>query len=198
MTDDDRKVISGDVSFEIDDRVEERLKSFDADLEYSGSFEIGSVVERYAVEELLDGDEYHAVGVTPETVGRVLQHVRDMVHELRRAGYLSSGDEAGVIAASTQLDDAAEDGEPTAMQLIEDAFDDHARVPPSSNFSGRLHVEGVPVHGIDELPPGVVVAVAADALAPTLPIDRRPFIVRDRRGVETRHLKYVGDDASDD
>lgn len=174
-----------------------RPRSFDPDqIEHSGSFEMSSEIdiaeeiEKSAVDELLDGDEYHQLAVTPESLGQLLYRVRDMVHELRDSGYLSDPDDRGVIAASTQ----SEDDELPAMYLLEESFDDHSRVDMPSMYEGKLHVDGVPVHPVDELPPGVVVAVAVDALSATPPGAMKPFVVRDRRGVEVLNVEYIDDD----
>lgn len=171
-----------------DNSLEPTSSGFDlADMqrEYSMSFEIdfGSVVNRRAVEELLDGDEYHAVSVTDESKGSLLYHLRDMVHDLRHAGYLSSSDDAGAIVASSQADG---DG-PTAMQLIRDSFEQ-----PDLD-DAEYAVDGVTVYPAGDLPPGMVVAVAVDALVETPPGMVKPFVVRDRRGVETCHVTYVGE-----
>lgn len=146
-------------------------------------------VERLAIEELLDGSEYHAVSVTDESKDALLYHLRDMVHELRRSGYLSSSDDAGAIVASSQADG----DEPTAMQLIRDSFEQYERVEQPELDDAEYAVDGVTVYPAADLPPGVVVAVAVDALADTPPGVTQPFVVRDRRGVEVLNVAYVGE-----
>lgn len=150
-------------------------------------------VERLVEDAAVDALLHHPPGrfaVTPESLSQVLVPLRDMVNDLHSAGYRSMSNAA--ILASTR--EPADEG-PTAMELIDRAMGDASRVETPDG--GDLHVLGVDVHPVDALPPGIVVAVAGDALGETPAVSPKPFVVVDEAGVVCREIVYVDEQADD-